>query len=112
VNAWSHPQNREAAGLLVERGLEALRALGARDIRSPYGHGGPSTNLVGGTCRFGDDPASSVLDRDCRAHQCENLFVTDGSFLPSAGSVPFTLTIVANALRVASRVVEQLGGPR
>ena len=54
-----------------------------------------------GTCRFGSDPATSVLNLDCRAHEVENLYVTDASFFPSIGAVNPTLTIIANALRVA-----------
>ena len=54
-----------------------------------------------GTARFGTDPATSVLDLDCKAHELDNLYVTDASFFPSIGAVNPTLTIIANALRVA-----------
>ena len=54
-----------------------------------------------GTCRFGTDPATSVLNLDCRAHEIDNLYITDASFFPSIGAVNPTLTIIANALRVA-----------
>jgi len=54
-----------------------------------------------GTCRFGNDPATSVLDLDCRAHEIDNLYITDASFFPSIGAMNPTLTIIANALRVA-----------
>jgi choline dehydrogenase-like flavoprotein len=112
IQANPHPRSRWAAQRLAEFGAAHLRRLGARDVGLHPGNGGPSTNLVGGTCRFGDDPALSVLDRDCRAHDADNLYVSDGSFMPSGGSVPFTFTIYANALRVAGRIVAQLGGPR
>ena len=62
-----------------------------------------------GTARFGADPASSVLDLDCRAHQLDNLYVTDASFFPSIGAVNPTLTIIANALRVAAHIERRLG---
>ena len=62
--------------------------------------------------RFGTDPATSVLDADCRLHEAENLFVTDGSFMPTGGSVPYTWTIYANAFRVADKIIAQLGGKR
>lgn len=62
-----------------------------------------------GTCRFGDDPSSSVLDRDNRAHGVSNLFVVDASFFPSSGGTNPSLTIAANALRVAKVVHAQLG---
>ena len=57
-----------------------------------------------GTCRFGDDPRSSVLDRDNRAHGLANLLVLDASFFPSSGGTNPALTIAANALRVAHRL--------
>ena len=62
-----------------------------------------------GTLRFGRDPASSVLDLDCKAHELDNLYVTDASFFPSIGAVNPTLTIIANALRVAERIKERIG---
>jgi choline dehydrogenase-like flavoprotein len=62
-----------------------------------------------GTCRFGTDAASSVLDVNCKAHQLDNLYVTDASFFPSIGSVNPTLTIIANALRVAEHLRGRLG---
>jgi choline dehydrogenase-like flavoprotein len=62
-----------------------------------------------GTLRFGTDPATSVLDVNCKAHELDNLYVTDASFFPSIGAVNPTLTIIANALRVADRIGERLG---
>ena len=53
-----------------------------------------------GTIRFGKDPATSVLDPWCKAHELDNLYVTDTSFFPSIAAVNPTLTVVANALRV------------
>ena len=61
-----------------------------------------------GTARFGTDPNSSVLDLDCKAHELDNLYVTDASFFPSIGAVNPTLTIIANALRVADGIAERL----
>ena len=55
--------------------------------------------MLGGA-RFGTDPADSVLDPDCRAWQFDNLYVTDGSFMPTSGGANPTLTIQANAFRV------------
>jgi choline dehydrogenase-like flavoprotein len=62
-----------------------------------------------GTLVFGEDPASSVLDVSCKAHELDNLYVTDASFFPSIGAVNPTLTIIANALRVADIIVSRLG---
>jgi choline dehydrogenase-like flavoprotein len=63
-----------------------------------------------GTCRFGTDPASSVLNTDCRAHEVDNLYVVDTSFFPSIGAVNPALTAMANALRVGDHLLERMGG--
>ncbi|WP_164962603.1 GMC oxidoreductase [Rubrivivax sp. JA1026] len=60
---------------------------------------------VCGTCRFGDDPRHSVLDRDNRVHELDNVYVVDSSFFPSSGGTNPSLTIAANALRVAGRLL-------
>ncbi|HEX7800619.1 MAG TPA: GMC oxidoreductase, partial [Asticcacaulis sp.] len=62
-----------------------------------------------GTIRFGRDPASSVLDENCKAHELDNLYVTDTSFFVSASAVNPTLTTVANALRVGDVLKDRLG---
>ena len=62
-----------------------------------------------GTARFGTDPATSVLDLDCKAHELDNLYLADASFFPSIGAVNPTLTIIANALRVADIIADRLG---
>jgi choline dehydrogenase-like flavoprotein len=63
-----------------------------------------------GTCRFGSDPASSVLDTDCRTHELDNLYVVDTSFFPSIAAVNPALTAMANALRVGDHLLLRLGG--
>ena len=62
-----------------------------------------------GTMRFGTDPKTSVLDTNCKAHELDNLYATDAGFFPSIGAVNPTLTIIANALRVADHLRERLG---
>jgi choline dehydrogenase-like flavoprotein len=62
-----------------------------------------------GTCRFGTDPATSVLDVNCKAHQVDNLYVADTSFFPSIGAVNPALTAMANAIRVGEHIAERLG---
>ena len=62
-----------------------------------------------GTCRFGTDPADSVLDVDCKAHELDNLYVVDTSFFPSISAVNPALTAMANALRVGDHLLERLG---
>jgi choline dehydrogenase-like flavoprotein len=62
-----------------------------------------------GTCRFGSDPASSVLDVDCKAHELDNLYVVDTSVFPSIGAVNPALTAMANSLRVGDHLLDRLG---
>jgi choline dehydrogenase-like flavoprotein len=62
-----------------------------------------------GTCRFGADPTTSVLDTNCKAHELDNLYVVDTSFFPSIGAVNPALTAMANALRVGAHLTERLG---
>ena len=61
-----------------------------------------------GSCRFGSDPRSSVLDVDCKAHELDNLYVVDTSFFPSIGAVNPALTAMANGLRVGDHLLERL----
>jgi choline dehydrogenase-like flavoprotein len=64
-----------------------------------------------GTVRFGDDPATSALDVDCKAHDLDNVYVVDTSFFPSSSAVNPALTAMANALRVGDHLLERLGAP-
>ncbi len=75
-----------------------------RSIGLNYGH-------ATGTCRFGSDPETSVLDKDNRAWGLNNLIVVDASFFPSSGGINPSLTIGANALRVADKLVSRLKNP-
>jgi len=61
-----------------------------------------------GTCRFGTDPATSVLDENCKAHELDNLYVVDTSFFPSIGAVNPALTAMANAMRVGDHLAQRL----
>jgi choline dehydrogenase-like flavoprotein len=61
-----------------------------------------------GTCRFGTDAATSVLNVDCRAHEVDNLYIVDTSVFPSIGAVNPALTAMANSLRVGDRLLERL----
>ncbi|MFD5567420.1 GMC family oxidoreductase [Streptomyces cadmiisoli] len=79
--------------------------------RSIYLHKGMpigATAHQAGTVRFGDDPATSALDTDCKAHDVDNLYVVDTSFFPSIGAVNPSLTAIANALRVGDHLLARL----
>jgi choline dehydrogenase-like flavoprotein len=107
ITVKRHPLDLKMTQFLVARGEEILTLLNPSRIER-VGTAGETTILQGGTCRFGPDAASSVLDKDCRAHEVDNLYVVDGSFLPTSGGVPLTLTIAANAFRVADALAKRL----
>lgn len=83
--------------LLLERSLYLGQDIGL-----------PGTAHQAGTAKFGSDPATSVLNLDCRAHEVDNLYLADASFFPSIAAVNPTLTIIANALRVADIIARRL----
>lgn len=99
-----HNHDLKVGRYLAQKAEEVLEHMGAENIYSNIS-GSPPPNLVAGGCRFGNDPKTSVLNSDCRAHDVENLYVTDASFMPTGGSVPYTWTIYANSFRVADKIV-------
>ena len=88
-----------------ERARESLLAAGAYDVIIA-----PFIEATGwhilGTCKMGDDPATSVVDRWGRCHDVENLFIFDGSVWPTSSGMNPTATIAALALRSAEHLVE------
>ena len=107
--------NIEAADRLIHRWTSVLKAVnkGAQHVIpfSIYPRNHVPVQAVGhqcGTCRFGTDPQTSVLDLNCRTHDVDNLYVVDGGFFPSNSGVNPTLTIIANALRVGDHLVERM----
>jgi len=103
VRIGSHNHDLQVGEYLAEKGAQLLEQLGAKNVSSSVSSY-PPTNLMAGGCRFGDDPKTSVLNKNCQAHEVHNLYVTDGSFMPTGGSVPYTFTIYANAFRVAEQI--------
>jgi choline dehydrogenase-like flavoprotein len=108
--------NDEEAGRLYHELKEILNHTGLADHhvldKNFYMH--MSIPIAGvahqvGTCRFGDEPAISVLDPNCKAHELDNLYVVDTSFFPSIGAVNPALTAMANAMRVGTHLTERLG---
>ncbi|ORW35549.1 GMC oxidoreductase [Mycobacterium paraense] len=97
-----HPSEVERRAAFVRRLKEVLQPFRHLTL----GNGKDNTNLghVCGTCRFGDDPRTSVLDPQNRAHEVDNLYVVDTSFFPSSAGLNPSLTVAANALRVAAHV--------
>ena len=94
-----------------EHMLSKLGMVETMFVRSLYLHkefDAAATAHQAGTARFGTDPASSVLDLHCKAHDLDNLYVVDASFMPSIGAVNPTLTIIANALRVGEHIADRV----
>jgi choline dehydrogenase-like flavoprotein len=115
INIHYQQNNVEAHDRLVYRWIDALKTVEAAD-HSGFNRGvHPRSNMPVevvahqcGTCRFGEDPATSVLDLNCRAHGIDNLYVVDSSFFPSSSSTSPGLTVIANALRVGAHLIERL----
>ena len=102
-----HDHDLKVGKYISEKTKQVISIMGAKNVRGSVS-GTPPQNLQAGGCRFGKDPKTSVLDPDCRIHDAENVFVTDGSWMPTGGSVPYTWTIYANAFRVADIIKKQL----
>ncbi len=99
------PDHQARAGRwLVERGLEVFAEMGLDEVAAVL-VGETASYLVEGTCRAGRDTATSVLNEFCQTHQVPNLFVVDGSFMPTSGGAPPTLTILANSFRTADHLI-------
>lgn len=105
IRIGAHKQDLKVSNFLAKKAEKLLEQMGAKEINSNIS-ALPSSNLQAGGCRFGDNSKTSVLNKHCQAHEVDNLFVTDGSFMPTGGSVPFTFTIYANSFRVAEYIKE------
>ena len=108
------PNNRKAFKRLIKRWISVVREVDSQGSVLPLSWYFSKILPIGaiahqvGTCRFGTDPASSVLDLNCKAHDIDNLYVVDGSFFPSSAAVNPSLTIMANAMRVGDHLIERL----
>lgn len=105
VKVGFHQHDLKVAQYIVDKGVEVMKAMGADNA---YGNvwSDPTSNLMAGGLRFGNNPKTSALDANCRVHGTNNLYVSDGSFMPNGGSVTPTFTIYANAFRVADKILE------
>ncbi len=106
VTYKDHPDDLAMASFLQERSLQILDAAGAR--RSWGWPVQPATNgnHLLGTCRIGDDPETSVVDRYHRSHEVRNLFICDGSSMVTSGRGQPTMTIMALAFRAAEFIAK------
>ncbi len=102
-----HKRDVQVGKLVAEKALDILKQMGAKNLYSNISSS-PPPNLQAGGCRFGENPETSVLNTQCRAHEVSNLFITDGSWVPTGGSVTHTWTIYANSFRVAEFIKRDL----
>src|SRR5690606_40120846 len=98
----SSTRDLRARAVLVERAKQILSASGAAFIA--HVHEVETFSHVVGTVRVGADPRTAPLDEYCQFRGVENLYVVDGSFMPTSGGVNPSLTIAANALRVGAQI--------
>ena len=110
------PSNRTAAKRLFGQLKSMLGSLGMHDDHMARRFAYMKTEIPyagcahqAGTARFGADPATSVLDPNCKAHEIDNLYLVDTSFFPSISAVNPALTAMANAVRVGDHLLERLG---
>lgn len=103
IRIGTHKRDLEIANFIEKKAIKIFEKMGGKNIISDIS-ALPSANLQAGGCRFGDNPITSVLNKYCQAHEVSNLFVSDGSFMPTGGSVPYTFTIYANSFRIADYI--------
>jgi choline dehydrogenase-like flavoprotein len=104
VTYRDHPDDLATARFLQERGAEILDAAGAqRVVKGPVAESSLGFHLLG-TCRMGNEPARSVVDKFHRSHDVPNLFVCDGSSLVTSGRGQPTMTIQALAFRAGEHI--------
>jgi choline dehydrogenase-like flavoprotein len=109
------PNNMMAFKRLIKRWISVVKEVDSKSTALPLSWYFSKILPIGaiahqvGTCRFGPDPATSVLDLNCKAHDIDNLYVVDGSFFPSSAAVNPSLTIMANAMRIGDHIIERLG---
>ncbi len=107
------PNNVESFDRLKDRWVDVLKRAGHATTHVPlHAYFKKRIPLEGvghqnGTCRMGENPATSVLDAHCKAHDLDNLYVVDASCFVSASAVNPSLTIIANAIRVSDHLIEE-----
>jgi choline dehydrogenase-like flavoprotein len=104
VTYRDHPDDLAMGRFLQHRAVEVMQAAGALEVwKAPLGEASGSPHLLG-TCRMGDDPKASVVDRYHRAHDVPNLFICDGSNFVTSGRGQPTMTIQALAFRAGEHI--------
>ena len=106
ITSTSHPDDFKNMEFFRQKSIEILEAAGAKKVWAP-----PVNDTRGGahnrgTCRMGNDPKTSVVDKYHKAHDVPNLFIVDGSSMVTGGRNHPTLTIQALAFRAAEHIVK------
>jgi choline dehydrogenase-like flavoprotein len=103
----NHPDDLATMKFFMERSQELMEAAGALQTTSNYASEGQTGGVhLLGTCRMGDDPTSSVVNKYNRAHDVPNLFMVDGGSLVTSGRGQPTMTIMALAFRAADHMIQ------
>lgn len=103
----NHPDDLATMKFFMERSMELLDAVGAIQKVGSYAEKGQTGGVhLLGTCRMGDDPATSVVNKYNRAHDVPNLYMVDGSSMVTSGRGQPTMTIMALAFRAADHLVQ------
>lgn len=105
ITSQSHPDDIKNMEFFRQKSIEILEAAGAKKVWAPPVRDSRGSAHNRGTCRMGNDPATSVVDRFHKAHDVPNLFVVDGSNLVTGGRNHPTMTIQALAFRAAEHLV-------
>ncbi len=113
ISTKIHPNDLKMGRWVIDHNAEIMDAAGAKQVYKVY-----PERITGncshqhGTTRMGDDPQASVLNKYCQAHEVDNLFVVDGGPFPTATGANPTLTIMANAWRVAEHIADRFNADR
>ncbi len=110
IDYAADPRDLARLAYMVERSADWLKGAGGRDIQHDASNFAVGSTHLHGTCRAGSDPRTSVVDQDGRLHSVGNVYVADGGYMPYPGGLNPTLTIQANALRIARLITHEAIG--
>ena len=106
ITSTSHPDDFKNMEFFRKKSIEILEAAGAKKVWAPRVNDSRGGAHNRGTCRMGNDPKTSVVDRYHKAHDVANLFIVDGSNLVTGGRNHPTMTIQALAFRAAEHLIQ------
>lgn len=108
ITGKRHPHDIEVGRFIADRAAQWLKEAGAEQVWTTVaGRGANGGQHQAGTCRMGNDPKTSVVDRTCRVHATDNVYVVDGSVHVTNGGFNPSLTILATAYWASRHIVTQ-----